>query len=242
MKAKQAAQKLQAMGEDGDTILAHINPGEAAHLKAMGGSGKVNPKTGLLSFGGYEGEGTDFGDVGFSGGDWGDAGLQAGAMAQDIAAQNFVNSLMQQVDEQKATAAQAMLSQGQLGMVNNIAKGFGSLFGGMPGSVVAGSLNPGQMLNDYLGRERVGTSVDMTAGDSLPGGGIGYDNGNGVEPVTAAASPATSAALVDSYATSQALQRPFTNKFGLLRDQLSTPFTRSTGNGLLSRGGGFFGS
>ena len=47
------AQKLQSMGRNGDTILAHINPEEAALLKRMGGSGKINPNTGLMSFGDY---------------------------------------------------------------------------------------------------------------------------------------------------------------------------------------------
>lgn len=69
MKTKAAAKHLQSMGTGGDTILAHINPEEAAMLKAGGGSGKPNPKTGLLSFGGYEGEGTDFAGDGYRGGD-----------------------------------------------------------------------------------------------------------------------------------------------------------------------------
>ena len=46
----QAAKKLQAKGRGGDTILAHINPKEAEVLRRMGGSGTVNPNTGLLEF------------------------------------------------------------------------------------------------------------------------------------------------------------------------------------------------
>jgi hypothetical protein len=38
------------MGRGGDTILAHINPQEAALLKRMGGSGTINPNTGLPEF------------------------------------------------------------------------------------------------------------------------------------------------------------------------------------------------
>lgn len=57
MKTKQAAKKIQKMGQKGDTILAHINPKEAAMLKAKGGAGKKHPKTGLLQF--YEYEGAD---------------------------------------------------------------------------------------------------------------------------------------------------------------------------------------
>lgn len=49
-KLKKIAQKLGNMGRDGDTIVAHINPREAAILKAMGGSGSINPKTGLIEF------------------------------------------------------------------------------------------------------------------------------------------------------------------------------------------------
>jgi hypothetical protein len=46
----QMAQRLQRMGNDGDTILAHINWREAALLKARGGAGTINPRTGLLQF------------------------------------------------------------------------------------------------------------------------------------------------------------------------------------------------
>jgi len=42
---------LQQAGRNGDTILAHINPAEAGMLKAAGGSGTINPETGLLEFG-----------------------------------------------------------------------------------------------------------------------------------------------------------------------------------------------
>ena len=41
---------LRSKGRNGDTILAHINPEEAALLKARGGSGKPNPETGLPEF------------------------------------------------------------------------------------------------------------------------------------------------------------------------------------------------
>lgn len=42
---------LRRKGRGGDTILAHINPQEAALLKAIGGSGTKNPETGLPEFG-----------------------------------------------------------------------------------------------------------------------------------------------------------------------------------------------
>jgi hypothetical protein len=44
------AQELASKGRGGDTMLAHINPEEAGILKALGGSGTINPKTGLPEF------------------------------------------------------------------------------------------------------------------------------------------------------------------------------------------------
>lgn len=47
---KSLAQDLAKHGRYGDTMVAHINPQEAAMLKAMGGSGTINPTTGLPEF------------------------------------------------------------------------------------------------------------------------------------------------------------------------------------------------
>ena len=47
---KQALSSAQKMGIDGDTMLAHINPREAKMLKEHGGSGEINPHTGLPMF------------------------------------------------------------------------------------------------------------------------------------------------------------------------------------------------
>lgn len=47
---KSLAQELQSKGRNGDTILAHINPQEAGILKALGGSGTINPHTGLPEY------------------------------------------------------------------------------------------------------------------------------------------------------------------------------------------------
>jgi hypothetical protein len=41
---------LASKGRYGDTMLAHINPQEAALLKSMGGAGTINPQTGLPEF------------------------------------------------------------------------------------------------------------------------------------------------------------------------------------------------
>ena len=47
---KVAARRIAAEGRNGDAILAHINPGEAQMLQRMGGSGSINPTTGLPEF------------------------------------------------------------------------------------------------------------------------------------------------------------------------------------------------
>lgn len=47
---KVAARRVREAGRDGDTVLAHITPAEAALLKRSGGAGSINPKTGLPEF------------------------------------------------------------------------------------------------------------------------------------------------------------------------------------------------
>ena len=70
------AQTLGAMGRGNDSLVAHITPREAMMLKAMGGSGTINPRTGLLEFddGGGDGNGSDGGGDGNSGGGDSDSG------------------------------------------------------------------------------------------------------------------------------------------------------------------------
>lgn len=59
---KGLSQLVQSMGRNGDTVLAHITPEEAGLLKAAGGSGTINPATGLMEF--WGGPGGPSGDVG----------------------------------------------------------------------------------------------------------------------------------------------------------------------------------
>jgi hypothetical protein len=59
---RQLAKKVRAQGRGRDTVLAHITPAEAKLLKARGGRGSVNPKTGLPEF-----EDDDFGGFDFGG-------------------------------------------------------------------------------------------------------------------------------------------------------------------------------
>lgn len=54
---RKIARLLQDKGRNGDTILAHITPREAALLREQGGAGTINPETGLPEF--YDEEGLD---------------------------------------------------------------------------------------------------------------------------------------------------------------------------------------
>ncbi len=70
---------LARRGQHGDTILAHINPAEAALLKRLGGVGTVNPRTGLPQFwedggGGMGNSQGHAGGNGIAGGDGGKGG------------------------------------------------------------------------------------------------------------------------------------------------------------------------
>jgi hypothetical protein len=57
------AEMIRQQGKGEDTILAHINPLEAMMLKSMGGSGTINPKTGLPQFGLFSNPGKWFKSV-----------------------------------------------------------------------------------------------------------------------------------------------------------------------------------
>jgi len=47
----QMAERVRNEGRDGDTILAHISPFESSVLRQYGGSGRINPNTGLPEYG-----------------------------------------------------------------------------------------------------------------------------------------------------------------------------------------------
>lgn len=57
---KHSAARIKAAGRGDDTVLAHITPGEAALLKARGGSGDTNPLTGLPEYGFFKSIGKIF--------------------------------------------------------------------------------------------------------------------------------------------------------------------------------------
>lgn len=70
------SQMIAAYGRGGDSMLAHINPQEAAMLKARGGAGTVNPITGIREFytGGLGGRAAAFGGNAYGGKSGGSTG------------------------------------------------------------------------------------------------------------------------------------------------------------------------
>jgi len=73
-KLMQMAAQLRQVGAEGspDTMLAHITPQEAAMLKAKGGSGRIDPNTGLPHF--EDGESSGSGE-GYSSSGYGNRSL-----------------------------------------------------------------------------------------------------------------------------------------------------------------------
>ena len=85
------AQSIARQGRRGDTQLAHVNPEEAAMLKARGGSGTINPRTGLREFfwggdadgGNYPGSGNDSSSYSSQDGELGKPDGTSGGRAYD---------------------------------------------------------------------------------------------------------------------------------------------------------------
>jgi len=96
---------LGRQGRYGDTMVAHINPREAAILQALGGKGSVNPRTGLREYwddGGNDpgGVGGDTGSTGYGGG-YSDTASQADIDAGLAGRSNAMSSAYGSVAEQQ---------------------------------------------------------------------------------------------------------------------------------------------
>jgi hypothetical protein len=109
-KLKQIAQDLQSYGRNGDTMLAHITPEEAEILTLLGGSGTINPNTGLPEyFGGFGGfiSSALGGAADFIGGALGGITDAVGSFVDNPAkfAKNVANSIMDDPLKALATGA-----------------------------------------------------------------------------------------------------------------------------------------
>jgi hypothetical protein len=152
---------IAARGRLGDTMLAHINPREAEMLKRMGGSGTINPQTGLPEYK-------------FS-------LKKLVAIALPIAIDYFVPGLGSAIGAQMGlTGTAAAIAGGAV-----IGGGTAALTGGDPlkGAVLGGL---GSGAGDYLGsaaNTQFGLGLDTAGknllGNSLIGGAAGMASGQG---------------------------------------------------------------
>ena len=121
---RNVAEQLRQQGRGGDTILAHINPQEARILKLMGGSGTINPRTGLPEYG--IGQFTDW------------AGKELGNLGSSID-KRITQPILREADNAIESIAKA------LGPIGYLAA---SYFGGPIGAAVySGFAAPGDEFN-----------------------------------------------------------------------------------------------
>jgi hypothetical protein len=148
----QMAQRLANEGRGGDTMLAHINPREAEALRRMGGSGTINPNTGLREF-----KGGVLGDLGK-----GLEDLGKGIIGEDAA--RGVGDAWKQV----APVASVLLPMA----VNFFAPGMGAAIGGMFGGGALGAMGSSAVMG--------GLGSALGGGDFAQGalmGGLGAGGG-----------------------------------------------------------------
>lgn len=159
-----AARRLRAQGRGGDTVLAHINPKEAAMLKGMGASGTINPSTGLPEYGWSwksiistvlpiaidylaPGLGSTIGE-----------GLGLSGTAANVLGSSLLGAGL--------GAGTAALTGGKIGT--------GALTGGAMGALSGGAGEwLGQGVGNLVGQKNLSPTVASALGGTLIGGGLG---------------------------------------------------------------------
>lgn len=173
---KKSAQRVRDQGRRGDTMLAHINPLEAVMLKRMGGSGTINPKTGLPEFGFWD---STFGKIVKIGGQILGTALLT-PFVGPIAAGAIVGGVSSLITggSPKDALKSALFGgiTGGLGAgLNNVLTGAGSFFDG--------ALSGGSVLGGMFG----GAGAAGAAG----AGGASGAGAGGVDPTVGAGTPTT---------------------------------------------------
>jgi len=152
------AELLRSKGKGKDTILAHINPREAALLKRHGGSGEINPDTGLPMFDDGTGDAT-LTDIGVS------PAQQEAPLPKD---QTAFNQSQQYADSTPQVTQAPSVKQSYTGAQT----------GGVPTAIIEDESNRGTVTPEqaaFSNQYRVPYSTaDITAGNlqaGLTGGG-----------------------------------------------------------------------
>jgi hypothetical protein len=161
--------ELASKGRNGDTILAHINPQEAALLKALGGSGTRNPETGAREFfldSLFDGIGDFFGGIGdlFGGG---------GGSAIDWGANNILDPAIGAATTGTGNSLDSISSipWDQLGSGVNWENSLSNL----PGTLGSSGVNTGSGATSWLNSlNGVGNWFERNMNWLLPVAGLGY--------------------------------------------------------------------
>ena len=130
------ARRLAAQGRGGDTMLAHINPREAEMLRRAGGSGGINPATGLREF--------KF--------NWGQVLAAAAPIALTLLAPGIGTAIGGAISSTLGipTAIGGMLGSAAIGAAGSALTGGNPIVGGVTGGLGAGL---GGVLGGALGLE-----------------------------------------------------------------------------------------
>jgi len=152
---------LAAQGRGGDTQLAHVNPFEAGVLRSMGGSGGINPRTGLREY-------DLFGDIGNAFSDLGKSVGPALSVIAPMALDYFVPGM--------GSSIGGAALMGGLGSALGGGNALQGAAAGALGAGLGGTL--GNWAGDAMGME-LGKAGANTLGSALMGGALGSATGRG---------------------------------------------------------------
>jgi hypothetical protein len=259
-----SARSLQRMGRGGDTMLAHINPREAAVLKQMGGAGTVNPNTGLTEFKGGSGSilsavlpmivnyiapglgdsiGTAMGASGATAGMIGNAvigGVSSAATGGNALQGAALGGLNAGAGTWAGGAANSALGLG-LGEAGQAALGSG-LIGGLAGAATGQGFGKGALsgaAGQYLGSQLNGVGGTGAMGQGVTEAGRSFGNmmASGYDPKTSAIGGGL-AGLAKGMMSGNAAQQPSPSKTVVDGLKASSPVDYSLGTSGTGQQGG----
>lgn len=167
------AARLAEAGRYGDKIVAHITPEEAALLKARGGSGTINPRTGLHEFydssydgGGQGNQDNSIGGGGFASDSTGGAAPGAGAMpGEDRATAPNINDFAPSFGQGGVDQTFAMLGEDRVSVPNyGVNMGPNAIAGAQAGGMLGNRL--GEKIDNVVSNP-VATGINTLASFAL---------------------------------------------------------------------------
>lgn len=189
----EAIKHIEKQGRKGDTQIAHINPDEARMLKAHGGAGTTNPKTGLKEYynvaGGSQPAGTREGYS--SGGGGGTAAAHSSSGGGGSATNDVIGNTLNNLGSKgkvlspgsKSTIggdiAGGVLTAGATAVAGPLGSVVGGLIGGVVADAINGAINAPAKPGDPSYGHFVKTNDNSSGGSGTvgtPGGGRARDD------------------------------------------------------------------